>query len=99
MGSRQVKLEVFRIHCLTWLKIHCLTCYKGQMTSSVPSRAFAHCFAKVLIEARFVRQAVIYFKKIVVYRVLSVDQLEVFLQLGLEADSHHSHCLSGVKVT
>lgn len=56
-----------------------------------------YSFANILTDAKFAGQAVSYFRKIVLCGVLRVDQLEVFLQLGFEVNSHHSHFSPGVE--
>ena len=48
-----------------------------------------------LIDVGFMQQEVSYFRKIGLYRVTKVDQIEAFLQFGLEVDSHF---LSGTEV-
>lgn len=44
------------------------------------------------------RPAISYFREIVFYGVLRVDQLKTFLQLSLEVNSHHSNFPPGVEV-
>lgn len=56
-----------------------------------------YSFARVFIEAKFTRQAVSHFRKIVFNRVLKVNQLEAFLQFSPQVDSYHHHFSLGAR--
>ena len=52
------------------------------MSSMPNSRRFTHGFASISIEARFIRQAISYFRQIVLHRVCRVNQLEALFNLA-----------------
>lgn len=65
MGSEQVKLEMLQPSVLLWLGccLECLDCHKDEVRSTAARAIYS--FANISIDAKFMCQAISYFRKIV----------------------------------